>query len=85
MLAGDLSATPVKQDLVGSCSVVASLCVLAEHERKFGSGLVTSRIHPQDSTGRWVLVRVMIARRLLEVQLYVGDLKWAPVGFKLCA
>jgi hypothetical protein len=54
MFAGELSATPIKQDLVGSCAVIASLCVAAEYERKFRTPLISARISPRDAKGRFV-------------------------------
>ena len=41
----------IKQDMVGDCSFVCSLCICAEFQRRFGHNLITGVIFPQSSEG----------------------------------
>lgn len=47
------SITPftIRQQYVTDCSFIASLCICAAFERRFGRKLVTSLIYPQDTYG----------------------------------
>jgi len=47
-----VSALTIKQDVVGNCSFVSSLCVAAAYERRFKKPILTRTIYPQDRDGR---------------------------------
>jgi len=42
-----VSPLAITQDLVGDCSFVASLCITAAFERRFGRRLITGIVYPQ--------------------------------------
>jgi hypothetical protein len=46
-----LYCSPPSQELVSDCSFVASLCICAAFERRFGRQLITRIIYPQDKRG----------------------------------
>jgi len=46
-----VSAATIKQDNVGDCSFVSSLCMAAAYERKFRRKLITNIIYPQNRRG----------------------------------
>lgn len=41
----------IKQEGVGDCSFISSLCITAEYQRRFGHNLITGIIYPQSATG----------------------------------
>ena len=47
-----VSARTIKQDVVGNCSFVSSLCVAAAYERRFNKPILTSCLFPQDREGQ---------------------------------
>ena len=52
-----ISPYTIKQKYVTDCSFIASLCICAAFERRFGRKLVTSIVYPQDKSGKPVLSR----------------------------
>lgn len=42
----------IQQKYVTDCSFIASLCICATYERRFRKQLITSILHPQDSSGQ---------------------------------
>ena len=41
----------IKQEGVGDCSFISSLCITAEYQRRFGHNLITGIVYPQSATG----------------------------------
>lgn len=46
-----ISAVSIKQDMVGDCSFVCSLCLAAQYQERFKKKLITGIIFPQNSSG----------------------------------
>jgi calpain-7 len=47
-----VSAYSIRQDCIGDCSFVSSLCIGAAYERRFNKQLITSIIFPQNRKGQ---------------------------------